>query len=381
MEEKILMHKDIEVAKLKYLNNQLIDINILNYNHMPIGSYNDAYPQLKNAYFSMWETDRCIPTQRQNIDGLLRIFGLKKAKELIKYGFGCSLTDCYWYKPIDCKEIKWDMVNYFKNGFDETFGDILINNNLSELLIDNISLNSPDMTTNGYLPKKWIMDNKGDFFLYKKGNNSFTNINEIASSIIANELGLKTVKYKLYRKDNKEYTVCKNFIENDNYEYVSLGSVNRLYKNDRNKVIKFLKDNNLWDYTKNILLIDFFIGNDDRHINNLGFIRNPDNLSIYNMAPGFDFGGSIIIEDGKIKENSECKFLLKSRKEILKKINYSNFTKIDKEKINKKINNVLDIYTNITQRDKQLYTQYIINNINIFNKSLEKYKEKEEITL
>ena len=45
-----------------------------------------------------------------------------------------------------------------------------------------------------------------------------------------------------------------------------------------------------------ITLIDYLVGNGDRHHNNIGYIRNPDTLQIIGIAPCFDSGGGMAFD-------------------------------------------------------------------------------------
>lgn len=64
--KKILMHKDIPVAELNIINEEICSVNrIINQEHMPIGT-KTVYSGLISRLLSSWNEMRSIPRERQN---------------------------------------------------------------------------------------------------------------------------------------------------------------------------------------------------------------------------------------------------------------------------------------------------------------------------
>ncbi len=78
-----------------------------------------------------------------------------------------SLSDQYWANP-DSSGLSWHDVNFFENDFSDDVGKALFGN-LDVQDISSLSLLSPDNTSDGWLKKKWIIDN-GDRVLLKGGS-------------------------------------------------------------------------------------------------------------------------------------------------------------------------------------------------------------------
>ena len=65
-----------------------------------------------------------------------------------------SLSDQYWVRRED-DPVEWKDINFFDNPFDEALGEILLTSYSSS---HDISLNAPDVSTGGDLPKRWTID-------------------------------------------------------------------------------------------------------------------------------------------------------------------------------------------------------------------------------
>ena len=87
------------------------------------------------------------------------------------------------------------------------------------------------------------------------------------------------------------YTKC--FIK-DNQEYITAAQV--CPTGDIEKLREFAEVNHILDFEdcfNKMIVVDFLIGNTDRHWGNFGFIRNVDTLQYESVAPLFDFGSSM----------------------------------------------------------------------------------------
>jgi hypothetical protein len=57
-----------------------------------------------------------------------------------------------------------------------------------------------------------------------------------------------------------------------------------------------LPEEKTFDYLDMQMLVDFLIGNRDRHQGNIGFLRDADTLRIFSAAPVYDSGSSARLE-------------------------------------------------------------------------------------
>ena len=119
-----------------------------------------------------WWKSRAIPSTRDGIRRVLDSLGASSTGELLDRTYGLSLSDQYWVKRED-DPVEWKDVNFFDNPFDEALGEILLTSYSSS---HDISLNAPDVSTGGDLPKRWTINkNTGRRLLVKSGRTGQVN--------------------------------------------------------------------------------------------------------------------------------------------------------------------------------------------------------------
>lgn len=139
-------------------------------------------------------------------------FCVSTPKLLLAKCYGLSLSDQYWVKPIN-SDLEWEVVNFFDNDFSEDVGDILFGKAKDS---ENISLNSPDNTSDGCLKKRWKIINQKRCLL-KAGSLPYEQqpFNEAIASLIMDKLNVDHVNYSVMVDDEKPYSVCEDFISRD----------------------------------------------------------------------------------------------------------------------------------------------------------------------
>ena len=292
-----LMHKDIDVIEIFFEPNGYIkDIgNTYAFNHLPIGSL-DSKGNLSNANLIEWWNERRIPISRTGIRHVLDQLELGSLQSLPLRSLGLSLSDQYWINPKN-KDISWEEINFFHNDFSDDLGELLLGNVLKNKYID---FSSPDNTSIGNLKKRWKISN-GDRILIKGGSNPFRQepFNEVVAYKVATALGINHVKYSLVFIDKYPYSECIDFIS-DNEDLVPAYFINKVLKKNNNDslythLIKCgdkLGIKNFKEYLDKLIVFDFIIANEDRHLNNFGVIRDSSTLEFVGPAPIFDSGSS-----------------------------------------------------------------------------------------
>ena len=248
-----------------------------------------------------WWKNRCIPASRDNLrNGLLNLgqeeFGsLSSPTFLLEKSFGLSLSDQYWLKPVG-SYIKWEDINYFTNTFSDDVGEALFDNYATETP----DLNSPCNSSDGWLKKKWTIIN-GKRCLVKGGSLYYQEpYNEVIASEICKSLGISHIPYDLKIIGNAPCSICENFITTDT-ELVTAYSLMKSIKKHNNHsryehFIRVCEENNLYnvyDFCDEMIVLDYIIGNHDRHLRNFGVIRNVETLEYTGFAPIFDSGTSL----------------------------------------------------------------------------------------
>lgn len=254
--EYYLMYKDIKVAKIEQ-NGIFFKIkDIYNKEHMPIGILGSIRPV--NDAFRIWFNGRNIPSYRPNYSKLL-----------------------------------------IKNNF-----EVEINN-----------IHSPDITTNGQLPKMWFEDSNGKFNLLK-GATSEEN-HEVCSEVFAYNVfkayNIPVVPYFFTKYNNSVYSVCESFIKNDQQEFVSMEQIDAENGNGLYAGYDILCKSGFKKAIDQIDGIDYLIGNSDRHHGNIGIIRNPDTLKTLCLAPAFDNGNCMQYDYSNKRAVEDCGSKLRYR--------------------------------------------------------------------
>jgi hypothetical protein len=247
-----------------------------------------------------WWEKRTIPEARPGLFDALTALKVSTPLELLEKNHGLSLSDQYWIKNTG-STLTWEEINYFNNPFSDDVGRLFFGKKATSRHPD---LNSPDNSSDGNLPKRWIVrENKR--ILLKAG--SFLN-QEPYNEVIATELYSRLIDpkeyvvYWLFEDAQHIYSACENMLT-DHEEYVSALFVQRLLPYDERPDIEASYEHfirccellgiaNASEWFGRMLALDYLLANHDRHLRNFGLIRNVDDLT-WRIAPLFDSGSSL----------------------------------------------------------------------------------------
>jgi len=242
-----------------------------------------------------WLERRIIPKNRAFVEEILHSFGLslRNTKGIIDICKGLSLNDSYWIVP---------------EGFNGKFADYnLYENRFSEILAlvaytgvtqsDAAFSTSPELTTNGMLPKAWRFIEDEGIFLYKGGTTGASNAgkepySEFYASQIAEVMSLNAVYYDLENWKGILASKCKLFTDIDT-AFIPIGRI--VKTGGLNAVINYYDNlgSTFADAVRDMLIFDALIYNEDRHFGNFGLLRNNKTGEITAPAPIFDNGLSL----------------------------------------------------------------------------------------
>lgn len=308
MSEKLLMHKDIKVAKILQNGSILEIIEVYNKDHLPVGVYNDIN-SLMDHLVNAWSNDRVIPDDRQNLDAINQKLGATVTDAYAK-SLGVSLTDCYWFKEENSK-LCWEDVNFYDNGFEEKH------------FSPEYNFFHPDLTTNGTLEKTWKYID-GVPYLFKRENSNVLTVNEVVVSEIAGRLGINCTPYLICKTTNGPWCVCPDIIKDNSTEMISALQISHTDINNTKYCLNFL-NKNFKDEFMNMLFLHCLVHNTDGHDKNIALLRNADTLEYMGFSPLYDNGTSLgsymLNSDGTINENvkksNKMKDFFSNRNEIL----------------------------------------------------------------
>lgn len=294
-----LMHKRLAVADLE-IDDATAFIHKVNtvYTaaHLPIGVLTSK-GMIDRTALNQWWTDRSIPTSRSGIREALETLDISNTKLLLLRCYGLSLSDHYWICPQD-SGLSWEKINFFENPFSDYMGDVLFGK--PEKYAD-FDFSSPDNTSDGFLKKRWkIIDGKR--CLIKGGSNPFQQqpFNEVIATGIMARLGIPHTPYTLIWSNGCPYSVCEDFVTPET-ELVSAWRIMKTQKKNNSdslyqhfvKCCRNLGIDNIIPALDKMLVLDYIIANEDRHLNNFGLLRDPETLEWLGMAPIFDSGSSM----------------------------------------------------------------------------------------
>lgn len=292
----LLKHKNTTVMTFT-LDTNFHVCNILEVNdkrRLPL-YLQEYHVSLTDKLLDDWINSRCIPVNRENIDRVLPKLGVSNSRLLITKWFFASLTDHYWITP-KLSEVIWEDINLFQNSFTDDFGNILMGTAQKT-----ISMKTPDTSLGGQLKKKWkIIDGVRTLIKDGSGESKQEIFNEVIATEICNRLNIHCIPYSLFQEENNVYCACHCFASND-IEFVSAYDILGTIKNDYTismyeHYITTLENygiSNVRQKLEHMLLLDFIMGNIDRHFNNFGVLRNSDTLEFIDVSPLFDTGSSL----------------------------------------------------------------------------------------
>ena len=304
------MHKDEEVAEIATEPDfeHLKILNIIKKEHIPFCiPQNDEEVDIGdiNIHFARWMKMRTIPKERIKINEILSTVETD-TYSLLQYSFGFSLSDHYWFKP-EGSTMKWSTYNFFDNPFSEWMSKLLVEKCPTFIKTE---LNSPDNTTIGCLPKFWRIIN-GMRYLFKAGSSPYFQepINEEIASLLFTKLSIPHVDYETFdvaseeSKTPKLYSRCK-CLTDQNYELVTCDEIlqhfnlSASYNNFIDICIK-LGISDIQKRVDQMIIADFILANQDRHIQNFGLLRDSTTLQFVSFAPIFDTGDSLLFDSNE----------------------------------------------------------------------------------
>ena len=246
-----------------------------------------------------WVESRVAPVGRHHMEAILGAVNLKNKFDVLLYCHGLSLNDTYWVKekndPVTFRDI-----NLYDNPFDEALGWIAFTG-----LPSNISrnLSTPEFTTEGALPKYWQKLSSSNIILTKGGTSGYANAggepySEVIASIIAKKLNINAISYVIDKRNKKVVSISKLFTSKQ-FGLITMNEYLKYKFNGRTKVSwlecreSILKEIGSFEQAYDMCFFDWLIKNDDRHLNNWGFLVNNETRKIESFSPIWDNGMSL----------------------------------------------------------------------------------------
>ena len=317
---------------------------IFNLRHLPVHLFTNGVASGENEYglcqkLEDFFNNRLIPYSRRDFKQMLSELEIESNEELAQKSYYLSLSDQYWICNLaDMGKIWREDINFFTNEYDQAIGMRLMTG--SKALNKHSNSVSPDSTTNGELPKRWVRRGNKNF-LEKAGTGTEEQepLNEVLASEICRRLGIKFVPYELEIRDENYICVCPDIADEDT-ELVPMASVyqdiklTHGIKYDFAKLVErcdFLGIPNVEIDMLKIILLDFIIANEDRHSYNLAFLREAESLKWLGVAPVYDSGKSMFLNKMDFEMDMLSSFRIESKP--FEESQYRQFQALPMEKL------------------------------------------------
>lgn len=377
----VLMNKNTEVllAELNKSNNFEQIYEYFNKEYSPLTIYNSFNDKSKSTLKALneWYKGRGIPAWRKNLEKLLLQLNVTNQVELLDKAYGLSLSDQYWLKP-ESTDIKWEDINFFQNDFEfSEYRDASINNDSSS---KNISLKSPNNTTDGMIQKAWVIeDNKRVLIKGTYTQSKQEPINEWLASQICKRLNIPHCDYQVSLLNTQIISKCFNFLE-DNEEIISACDIIEMKKKSNNineyeHYISILEEHgikNAREQLSDMYIVDYLMMNTDRHMKNYGVIRNVETLKWEKLTPIFDTGQSLqcdVLTTYMNFDNDTYKFFQNTNYSLNNLIQFINLDKYDISKLNG-LSNELEVKLREFQKYTDMSDERILKIVEGFEKRI-----------
>ena len=297
-----IMHKDRKVAAIREDGTCTIYApSFMPYN-LYLETADDLDTRLNNLNnFYYWCSSRVLTLDRRFAKEILNSIGAKQAvtdrdrAAIAIFYHGLSLTDVYWIK-FNRENVGFSDLSLFRHSLSGAFADVSLNGR--SLTVQNAELLKPndaagDIGTQGVAPKAWIREN-GTFYLLKNGDERDVKA-ELLASKIARCFRAESVAYDPSTFGNKLVSRSR-IITSEGESLVSMEAVDVYCVNHGLDRDAFVLKKDAYAYHM-MNLIDYLVGNTDRHWGNWGFLVSNDTNRLEKLYPLMDFNKSFLAYD------------------------------------------------------------------------------------
>lgn len=261
---------------------------------------------LNNFYY--WCASRVLTLDRKYAKEILNSIGAKQAttdkeRAAISLAYHCvTLTDVYWVKGYR-ERVSYDEINLFDHSLSDAFVDVSLRG--KALTAQNAELiaksdTAGDVATQGAAPKAWVR-RKGAFYLLKDGDEKEVNA-ELLASRIARCFDVDQVRYEPFEYDGQKVSSSQLMTSKD-FSIVPMEHVEIYAANHGTDLYALIRRYDFRGYCM-MNIIDYLVGNTDRHWGNWGFLVDNRTNRPLRLFPLMDFNKAFQAYD--TIEGSRC---------------------------------------------------------------------------
>lgn len=284
-----IMHGEVTVAQIDLQGH----CRIFSRNYMPFNLYledgdEDLDTLVNNVTnFQYWCAGRILTLDRQYAKEILNSIGASQAvtdRDRAQIALTCrclSLTDIYWVKQKN-ENTTFQEVNLYDNHLDNAFIDVSLRG--LQITVQNDSL-IPDLSTNGCFPKAWLRHELG-FTLLKDGGSTAVE-NELLASKVCQCFRCSQVIYRESFYDEIKVSAGE-LMTSKRYSIVSREAFEIYAANEEIDPAAYILELDGYSYYM-MNILDYLIGNTDRHWGNWGFLVDNETNRPISLHPLMDF--------------------------------------------------------------------------------------------
>ena len=335
-----IMHKDRKVAAIREDGT----CTIYTPSFMPYNLYletaDDLDTRLNNLNnFYYWCSSRVLTLDRRFAKEILSSIGAKQAvtdrdRAAIAISYhGLSLTDVYWIK-FNRENVSFADLSLFRHSLSGAFADVSLNGR--SLTVQNADLLKPndaagDIGTQGVAPKAWIREN-GTFYLLKNGDECDVKA-ELLASKIARCFRAESVTYEPSTFEGKPVSRSR-IVTSEGESLVSMEAVDVYCVNHELDRDTFVLKKDAYAYHM-MNLIDYLVGNTDRHWGNWGFLVDNDTNKLEKLYPLMDFNKSFLaydtIDGARCQTNAKKQSQREAAIEAVRAVGLNQIAEVERE--------------------------------------------------
>lgn len=289
-----IMHKDRKVARI-YENGKC---TIYYPSFLPYNIYlekgNDIDIKTNNLVnFYYWCASRVLTLDRKYVKEILNTLGATQAttdkeRAAIAIAYhGLSLLDVYWIRSKTEKRT-FSELSIYRHSLSNAFVDLCLRGKSITVANDELyqSRNqAADLSTPGVAPKAWIREND-KFYLLKDGD-----LRDVKAELLASKI-INCFKADSVIYDEESFNglpVSKSaIITSEDISIVPIEAIDIYCTNKGMKTLDYIIKKDKYNYYM-MNIIDYLIGNIDRHWNNWGFYVDNKNNKTIRLYPLMDF--------------------------------------------------------------------------------------------
>ena len=261
---------------------------------------------LNNFYH--WCSSRILSPDRAYAKEILNSIGAKQAttdkeRAAISLAYHCvTLTDVYWVRGYR-EQITYDEINLFDHSLSDAFVDVSLRGKTltaqdAQLIAASDTVG--DVATQGAAPKAWVR-RTDTFYLLKDGDEKEVDA-ELLASRIARCFEVDQVLYEPFVYDGQKVSASKLMTSKD-FSIVPMEHVEIYAANHNTDLYALIRRYDLRSYCM-MNIIDYLVGNTDRHWGNWGFLVDNKTNKPLRLFPLMDFNKAFQAYD--TIEGSRC---------------------------------------------------------------------------